>query len=150
MSEVLCIFSSDAHGRPSDFNPPPKFDRPNFMFPGEQVEGAWPSNVTTNGSFKRNGSTYKCQDGTSCATPIAAAVAAGVLEFAWQEREHKIRKAKMLKHYRGMSGVFMRRMVDDHKVGDNSRHYVKPWKLISNGRPKDEIPILLSDTMDSV
>jgi hypothetical protein len=77
-------------------------------------------------------------------------VAAGVLEFAWQEREYKIRKAKMLKHYRGMSDVFMRRMVDDHKVGDNSRHYVKPWKLISNGRPKDEIPILLSDTMDSV
>lgn len=150
MKEVICVFSSDAYGRPSVFNPPTRSDRANFTFPGEKIEGAWPSHVPAEGIFEREGTTYKLQDGTSCATPIAAAVAAGILEFAWQEREHKIRRVKLLKHYSGMTDVLLKRMVDQHRSGDNVYHYVKPWKLISISRMKEEIPIYISDTLDHV
>jgi hypothetical protein len=151
MREVICVFSSDAYGAHSAFNPAPKYDRPNFMFPGEKIEGAWPAGKAINGTtFERNGATYRDVDGTSCATPIAAAVAAGVLEFAWQKREYEIRKVKLLKHLHGMSALFLKRMVDDYKIGDNSSHYVKPWKLISIHRQKEEIPIHISDIMDNV
>ncbi|KFY06829.1 hypothetical protein V492_07706 [Pseudogymnoascus sp. VKM F-4246] len=150
MKEVICIFSSDAYGRPSKFNPAPRFDRPNFMFPGEHIEGAWPAYLNTNDAFEKKGSTYRYRDGTSCATPIAAAVAAGVLEFAWQKREYKIRKAKLLNHFSGMSDIFMKRMVDGYKVGDNSYHYVKAWKFISTDQSNVEIPVYISDTMDNV
>jgi subtilisin family serine protease len=131
MKEVICVFSSDAYGIPSEFNPVPNYNRANFMFPGQRIEGAWPSEKADDDTFSRNGTTYKYGDGTSCSTPIAAAVAAGVLEFAWQKRAHEIRNIKLLKHISGMSAVFLEIMVDDHKARDNSYHYVKPWKLIS-------------------
>jgi hypothetical protein len=150
MKEVICVFSSNAHGASSEFNPFPKHDRPNFMFPGECIKGAWPADVQADGTFVHKGATYKCEDGTSCAAPLAAAVAAGVLEFAWQEREPSIRKAKLLKHSNGMSAVFMDRMVDEYKVGGNSHHYVKPWRLISTQRGKDEIPVLISYTLENL
>jgi hypothetical protein len=150
MKEVMCIFSSNSFGRPSDFNPGSKYDRPNLMFPGEKVKGAWPSSLADDDSFEPRGATYKHQSGTSCSTPIAAAVAAGILEFAWQERVPAVRRVKLLKHYSGMTQIFMRRMVDDYKVGDNSYHYVKPWKLISRSCQKDEIPVLISDVLDYI
>lgn len=150
MREVICVFSSDSHGRPSDFNPPPRYNLANFTFPGEKIEGAWPRTVSTEGCFERQGALYKYQDGTSCATPIAAAVAAGILEFAWQEREHEIRRVKMLKHYIGMTDLFLHRMVGQHKLEEKAYHYVKPWMLITNKRRKDEIPFAISDTLDQV
>ncbi|RDL37538.1 uncharacterized protein BP5553_04971 [Venustampulla echinocandica] len=150
MKEVFCIFASNGHGRPSDFNPQPKSDRPNFTFPGEKVEGAWPAGIPTEGSFVRKDAVYKSQDGTSCATPVAAAVAAGILEFAWQERENQIRRVRLLKHYSGMSEIFLKLMVDDYRIGDNSYRYVKPWKLISCYARKDEIPIHMSHITDHI
>jgi subtilisin family serine protease len=150
MKDVFCIFASNAYGRPSDFNPPPRYDRENFTFPGEKIEGAWPSSLADEKAFERRSRWYKYQDGTSCATPIAAAIAAGVLEFAWQEREHQIRRVKLLSHFSGMSDVFLNRMVDRHRAGDGRYLYVKPWKMISTSARKEEIPVLISDTLDHV
>ncbi|PVH72788.1 subtilisin-like protein [Cadophora sp. DSE1049] len=150
MKEVICIFSSNSYGRPSDFNPDPKYDRPNLTFPGEQIEGAWPSNFSNEKTFEKKGATYKLQSGTSCSTPIAAAVAAGVLEFAWQERIPAVRRLNQLKHCTGMMQIFIRRMVDDYKVGDNSYYYVKPWKLISTSRRKNYISMRISDALDHI
>ncbi len=148
MKDVICIFSSDSNGHPSSFNPPPRYDRENFMFPGENIEGAWPSSIQAEKTVTRQGAVYKVQDGTSCATPIAAAVAAGILEFAWQEREHTIRKSKLLREYSGMKEVLLKRMVDNRRNGEY--HYVKPWKLISVDRKKEEIPIIISDILDNI
>lgn len=150
MKEVMCIFSSNTFGRPSDFNPEPKHDRPNLTFPGEKIQGAWPSALADDDCFELRGATYRKQSGTSCSTPIAAAVAAGVLEFAWQERAPAVHRVNLLKHYTGMSEIFVRRMVGNYKVGDNSYHYVKPWRLISTSRRKDDIPVLISDVLDNI
>jgi hypothetical protein len=86
MEDVICVFSSNPFGKPSEYNPPPKYHRPNLMFPGEMIKGAWPSSLANKDTFELRGSAYKFQSGTSCSTPIAAATAASVLEFAWQER----------------------------------------------------------------
>jgi hypothetical protein len=150
MREVMGIYSSDTHGKPSPFNPPPKPDRGNFTFPGENIEGAWPSNLADEDTVRRGSACYKLSDGTSCPTPLAAAVAAGVLEYAWQEREHRIRRVGVLKHHSGMSENFLKRMVDDYKPEEKIHRYVKPWKLISRYRRKDEIPIQISDTLDNI
>jgi hypothetical protein len=120
------------------------------MFPGEKIEGAWPSDIGAEGTFKRQDAVYKHQDGTSCATPIAAAVAASILEYAWQERAHKIRRVGSLKHYSGMSAIFFRHMVDQARLGHSIYHYVKPWMLISRYGKKDEIPIHISNTMEHI
>ncbi len=150
MKDVICVFSSNSNGLSSSFNPPSRYDRENFMFPGENIEGAWPSNIPAEKTVTRKGAVYKAQDGTSCATPIAAAVAAGILEFVWQEREHTIRRSELLKEYSGMREVLLKRMVDNPGSGNNMYHYVKPWKLISVFRKKEEIPIIISDVLDNI
>ena len=150
MKEVFCIFSADKNGNESDFNPKPKYDRDNFMFPGENIEGAWPLALagTTPDIETREGRAYRHLSGTSCATPIAAAVAAGVLEFAWQGREPPIPRVELLKHFDGMKDVFLR-MLDKYKPGDGCYHYVKPWRLIT-ARKKPNIPVLLSEIIDNI
>jgi subtilisin family serine protease len=151
MKEVFCIFSADTNSIESAFNPKPRYDRDNFMFPGENIEGAWPLALAgvSPETETREGRTYRRLSGTSCATPIAAAVAAGVLEFAWQGRETKIRRVEMLKHFDGMKDVFLE-MLDKYKPGDGCYHYVKPWKLITARRPKSEIPVLLSYIIEQI
>lgn len=127
LSEVFCIFSAKENGAASEFNPPSKNDRANFMFPGEDIEGAWPDSlrdiIPENEMREENGRVYRRLSGTSCATPIAAAVAAGILEFAWQVREHNIEGVGELKHRSGMDQVF-RKMLDKYQEGEY--HYVKP------------------------
>lgn len=149
MSEVICIFSSNSFGRKSDFNPPRRYQA-NLTFPGEKIKGAWPSTLTDAETFVWKGATYKHESGTSCSTPLAAAVAAGVLEFAWQERTPAVRRVNRLKHYTGMTEIFLKHMVDNYKVGEKSCHYVKPWKLISTSCIKAEIPVLISDALEKM
>jgi len=149
MREVFGIFSADRDGNSSSFNPTARYSRENFMFPGEDIEGAWPAHLEDPKSYQHEGRVYKRQTGTSCATPIAAAVAAGVLEFAWQPRNTKISGVEMLKYYEGMRDVFLK-MLDKHKPGDGCYHYVKPWKLISTTKLKASIPFILSDIIQRI
>ncbi|KAK0111238.1 hypothetical protein ONS95_001611 [Cadophora gregata] len=150
MNDVICIFSSNSYSRPSDFNPRAHYFRPNLTFPGEDIKSAWPSALANERTFEWKGATYKKHSGSSCSTPIAAAVAAGILEFLWQERVPAVRRPELLKHYTGMTRIFMRFMVDDFKYGDNSYNYVKPWMLISEHFPKLEIPGLISHALDKI
>jgi hypothetical protein len=138
MNEVIAIFSSNAFGFPSRFNPEPNPIRPNFKFPGEQIKGAWPCSIPHKDVLEKNGAKYLLQDGTSCATPIAAAVAAEILEFVWQEREPDIPRKGKLKHYSGMSNLFLKSMTDEPSLAYKQCRLVKPWVLISQSRGKVE------------
>lgn len=93
---------------------------------------------------------YKVQDGTSVATPIAAAVAAGIIEFANQKRAFELKRVHLLKDHRGMTGVFLRWMVDRYKTGEKDFHYVKPWMLFGTSRNQDVIPICISLSIDNI
>ncbi|KAL6403076.1 hypothetical protein AUP68_12408 [Ilyonectria robusta] len=144
MSQVFCIFSANAEGRPSTFNPEPKLGRPNLMFPGENIRGAWPASRVEGvpDVVSEGGRTYRPLSGTSCATPIAAAVAAGVLEYIWQPRQEPIERVERFKTADNMQRVFLE-MAGDRKLGDREFYYVRPWYLISTQIKKQRIPSVL-------
>lgn len=73
---VICINSADGSGARSRYNPPPESTSHNFSVLGKAGSSAWPIGFGE-GAEKR-------QWGTSTSTPIAAAIAALVLELAKQ------------------------------------------------------------------
>jgi hypothetical protein len=149
MPQVFCIFSADADGKLSSFNPEPKRGSYNFMFPGERVKGAWPASQTEGVSdvIFQNKITYRIMSGTSCATPIAAAVAAGVLEFIWQPRQRPIKNLHSFKTLSGMEKVFLE-MAGVRSLGDRGVYYVLPWKLISPLKHKEDISAILQHIIE--
>jgi subtilisin family serine protease len=70
-SEVISIRATCGEGNFAGFNPNPDPDLPNFGTLGEAVSSAW---LSTQGDSSR-------KTGTSIATPIAAGLAAVVLEY---------------------------------------------------------------------
>lgn len=80
MREVICVNSCDADGRPSNFNPPAILGD-NFMILGEHLEAAWPRALTEEGSTKF----MKSLSGTSQSVPVAAGLAAHILEYSKQK-----------------------------------------------------------------
>ena len=101
LRQVICINSTNGYNKPSQFNPPATPDR-TLSILGEAVTAAWPVS-------KGIGET-SVQSGSSHATPIAAGVAALVLEYARQPaaRKHeKVVDAKRLKHCDEMRKVLL-------------------------------------------
>ncbi|RSL89802.1 hypothetical protein CDV31_015804 [Fusarium ambrosium] len=72
--DVFCVHSADGLGNPSTFTPSPQ-DNMRVMVLGESVLSAWPSKFKVQGDQKH-------MSGTSCAAPIAAGIAAVVLDYA--------------------------------------------------------------------
>lgn len=88
---------------------------------GEGVNSAWPEHPKE-GPGKR-------QSGTSVATPIAAGIAALVLEFAQQQLPHE-KWAKAIEIMKEVSGmhVMFDLMTSETRDGFS---YVIPWTLLS-------------------
>jgi hypothetical protein len=150
LRQVFCIFSADEHGSASSFNPRARYQCPNFMLPGENVLGAWPADKAkdTPDIEVSEGKTYRRLSGTSCATPIAAAIAAEILEFAWQPRDPSLRRGDLLKRFDGMEKVFIK-MADRYQHGDGGYHYVLPWKVLTRERENRENQVLLNHILES-
>ncbi|EXM20514.1 hypothetical protein V3481_016340 [Fusarium oxysporum f. sp. vasinfectum] len=150
MSQVFCIFSADAEGKLSSFNPEPKRGSYNFMFPGERIKGAWPACHTEGvpDIIHQNNITYRIMSGTSCATPIAAAVAAGVLEFVWQPRQRPIKNLHGFRTRSGMERVFLE-MARARILGDRVVYYVLPWTLITPLKDKADISAILQHIIEN-
>ncbi|KAK4173798.1 peptidase S8/S53 domain-containing protein [Triangularia setosa] len=79
LRQVICVHSSDGSGNPSPRNPPPIPDC-SLAILGEGVAAAWPQNLYT-----ERDDMLRVASGTSVATPIAAGLAALILEYAAQE-----------------------------------------------------------------
>jgi hypothetical protein len=71
---VICVHSADGLGTRSSFTPSPR-DSKRIMVLGECVKSAWPPHLNSAGD-------HKLMSGTSCAAPIAAGIAALVLDYA--------------------------------------------------------------------
>ncbi|PGG96608.1 hypothetical protein AJ80_09809 [Polytolypa hystricis UAMH7299] len=75
--EVICIHATDANGQPSRFNPSNLQDDNNFATMGEAIESAWPKLLC----LESNDAYIAYRTGTSFATPIAAGIAAFLIQY---------------------------------------------------------------------
>ena len=130
---VIGINSADGGGAGSRYNPPPLPTNHNFSVLGEAVSSAWPPGLGQ-GVEKR-------QWGTSTSTPIAAAIAALVLEFARQPAL-KISHGPRLKSHEGMTEILS--SMSEEKDGYKN---IVPWKLLENDAGRDVVAFRLSDIL---
>lgn len=112
-SKVICVNASDGYGNKTGFNPWHKPEEVPFSTLGAGIE--------LNG---KDGIVYK--SGTSFATPIAAGIAALILEYAMASPKLELdpEQEKRLFSCDGMRDLFdlMSKEIDGYK-------YVAPWNL---------------------
>ncbi|VUC35622.1 unnamed protein product [Clonostachys rosea] len=77
-SQVICVHSTDTYGNASDFSPTAEPNSINIATVGESVQSAWPMLLCQ----KLNTECLMSRSGTSYATPIAAGMAAFLLQYA--------------------------------------------------------------------
>ncbi|SPO04606.1 uncharacterized protein DNG_07291 [Cephalotrichum gorgonifer] len=120
---VFCIHSADGYGNASSFTPSPR-DNKRIMVLGECVKSAWPEKLKAAGD-------HKLMSGTSCAAPIAAGIAAVVLDYARDFLDQ--REWDRLRTYDSML-----RMFDKLRDGDATTGYwwIRHWTLFDSD--KDE------------
>lgn len=110
-NEVICIHFTDGRGQCHKDNvESEKGD--NFSTLGHAVESTWPEKLGQGLTQRRSG--------TSFATPIAAGIAAFILQYSWQNLPGAVR----LESGEGMGNVFklLARNPDGYK-----KEYVAPW-----------------------
>ncbi|KAH8665487.1 hypothetical protein BGZ61DRAFT_484575 [Ilyonectria robusta] len=120
--EVICVHSADGHGTPSGFTPGPS-DNQRIMLLGECVKSAWPTKL-------RQPRGSKLMSGTSCATSIAAGIAALLLHYA--RGFLPVDQWRQLRRVDSMRTMFGR-LRDDR---GNGYHWIRPWALFD--RKNDE------------
>ncbi|KAK4080826.1 hypothetical protein Trihar35433_1931 [Trichoderma harzianum] len=137
LPEVFCIYSNKTRTIQSQFCKLGKQGKYNFSTIGEDVKGAWPTGFT-------DGEAELRQSGTSCSTPIAAGVAALVLQFARQSGRGAVSRAKKLKNKSVMEKVLFECMTEKQKSG--VYNLIEPWKLLSglDGKEKRTLPSIAS------
>jgi hypothetical protein len=122
---VFCIHASDGHGNPSGLDPTPIRGDYNFSTLGVAV----PCGDT--------GGREIFKTGTSYATPVAAGLAANIIDLAdWLAEAGELTSAQMkkLRSYEGMRSVF--KLMAPSRRQDYD--YVAPWNLW-NGRVEERI-----------
>ncbi|KAF3074304.1 Major intracellular serine protease [Trichoderma lentiforme] len=125
-SNVICVHSGDGYGNQSSFTPSPK-ENMRLMVLGECVRSAWPPKLKLPGDVKD-------MSGTSCAAPIAAGVAAVILDYA----RGFLSQQEWGTLHRTDS---MRRMFERLKDPDNHTGYwwVQHWGLFDSNRDESWI-----------
>jgi hypothetical protein len=124
---VICVHASDGKGNNGGINPATESGAANFMTLGtglELLERRW---VYT-GRIRQ--ATYKrvYKSGTSFATPIAAGVAATVLDLAGRVHAIKDRTREKLKRCEEMRKVLRLMSTPRHDFGDQYC-FLAPWNL---------------------
>ena len=134
--QVICIYATDGKGEPYRSNPTPIGNSYRFATLGEGVKSAWPKGL------KKGAAPEQRMTGTSFATPIAAGIAACLLEFAIVHGMPD-NSYSSLRTRQGMQAVFGKLLVDVRK----ELHYIHPWRLFSESREPLDILLLMKDTL---
>lgn len=143
LPDVFCIYSNKTRTIQSKFCKRGKQGEYNFSTIGEDVHGAWPTGLT-------NGKTKLRQTGTSCSTPIAAGVAALVLQFARQNGKGAVPRAKRLKNKPVMEKILFECMTEKQESG--AYNLIEPWKLLSglDGKEKRTLPSIANTISERI
>lgn len=129
---VFCIHTTNQRGNTNrDMNPTAMYTKDNFATLGEDIESYWMGKE-------------RCISGTSFATPIAAAMAANILEFA--RKNLSADEANALQAYGPMRRLFRNKMTDNGEA-NGVYHYIKPWsdRLWSEQASGDDVARTLRD-----
>ncbi|KID95967.1 Peptidase S8/S53, subtilisin/kexin/sedolisin, partial [Metarhizium majus ARSEF 297] len=137
---IICIYSAKENGTPSEFNPPAE-SGDNFSTIGEAIECAWPVSLCNE---QVNPSCLAWKSGTSFATPIAAGIAAFLLQYVAETLDEI--DTRLLRKPQGMKAVFkeisMRckgldyiapEVHPDHLFGSTKSYVEKRLSLIIRG-----------------
>jgi hypothetical protein len=125
---VICVHACDGKGNKGDMSPSPMKRKDNFTTLGVAVSSRWKKQTV-----------YK--SGTSFATPVAAAIAAGVLEFANFKCQLSEEDKQLLYKRDGMLEVF--RAMSTERDGYD---YVQPGHLW-DGKDEDELAKTIRDIL---
>jgi hypothetical protein len=141
-NEVLCIYATDGIGTPYDGNPTRLEDSAHhFATLGVAVPSAWlqPKESKDQPSDR---SEERRKTGTSFATPIAAGIAAYVLDFArlkgMDEASYGVLRTRA-----GMEKIFAEHLA----VKSEGLNYISPWRLFAKHRTDDDILLLIRDSL---
>ncbi|CZR58461.1 uncharacterized protein PAC_08353 [Phialocephala subalpina] len=113
LTGVICVHATDGMGNQASFNPSRERGNDNFATLGNGIESRWKRETVI-------------KSGTSFATPIAAGIAANVLEFA---RHHLTEIYDRNKYERLCSYSGMRQMFICMSSPRGDYDYVSPWKI---------------------
>lgn len=155
---VICINATDGGGNPSKRNPTPRKGKNNFAILGLSIE-SWrrarstepaaseedvPTTPVPAGLIQPKAKQERVWiSGTSYATPIAAGVAANVLEFMEQHAQMTLGEREILCSWFGMSRIFEAMST---KRGDYD--YIAPWRMFNPKHDVQTIIMLIKRILD--
>jgi len=142
--EVICVYATDGMGTAFTGNPTTlKTSSYDFAALGIAVNSSWPKSVPIPQSERLNttGSSKRRMTGTSFATPIAAGVAACIIDFAYMIG---LPEVKLLKARQGMQKVMKGLMVDGKR---SELDYLRPWAMFED-KSDEKIMHLMSYFLD--
>lgn len=144
-ADVIGVYSNRTPSVQSEFCKPGKEHERNFSAIGEDVNGSWPQGLEGEDASRTG---RERRSGTSCSTPIAAGVAALVLEFASLEGRVEVSRPAKLKKKKVMEKVLFDCMTDKHTSG--TYNLLQPWKLFSPYNGRNSKPKTLQSVADTV
>lgn len=128
---ILCIHASDGMGNDGGISPTPMKKRDNFTTLGISIPSRWKKKPVY-------------ISGTSFATPIAAALAADVLEFARHTCDLSEHQQEVLYHFDGVRQI-LGLMVDDKAEPRGGYDYVMPFHLWTSKRLDSNVAEMVAD-----
>ncbi|KAK2820010.1 hypothetical protein FQN49_007809 [Arthroderma sp. PD_2] len=146
--QVLSIRSATGYGRRSHASPAPTSNDDNFMVIGEELEVAWPAALN-------GGSTTRYVSGCSFATPVAAGIAALVLEYSIQKfgkkfNVHEESVRNVLWTYRGIRKIFLHMSTSNGELPNDPSKMICPWKLFHPDLRREGYELEIERLMKSV
>jgi hypothetical protein len=125
--KVICVHATDGYGKSTRFTPNALSNADNFAVLGSAVKSYWPEALTGEGLSEMR------MSGTSCAAPIAAGIAAVIMEFVCRKSRVNTEFAnetrfKRLGERQVMSYI-LRKMVPRRNAGYD---YIVPWTLFDS------------------
>ncbi|KAI1740736.1 hypothetical protein F4680DRAFT_465012 [Xylaria scruposa] len=131
-SGVICVHACDGKGNKGSMNPNPEKRALNFSTLGVAIESKWKGQTV----FK---------SGTSFATPVAAGIAANVLEFAGHQCHLSPGNMKRLKRHEGMCAI-LAEMCTERDGYD----YLQPQNLWADGKSSEDIGRGIQDIIEGL